>query len=159
MSAMAASKIERWANQMRRKMTPAESRLHNALLAALFPFNAQVKAQEVVGYYIADFMIYPARVVVECDGAHHKSKHGEAYDRRRDTTMRRAGIRTIRFENWRIYKQLPQVIAEILAFCGDFHPKPLTTPLGAPIVRKLPTVYGRRLRSRRWSESQFRRIP
>ena len=138
-------------------MTPAETRLYNALLAALHPFDVTVKAQEVVGYYIADFMIYPARVVIECDGAHHFTKHGAAYDKRRDTAMRNAGIRTMRFENNRIFNELHKVIAEVLAFCGDFEPK--KTPLGAPIVRRIPTVYGKGLRSRRWSESQFYRTP
>lgn len=154
---MALGRLERFANKMRREMTPAETRLYNALLIALHPFKATVRPQEIVGYYIADFMIYPARVAIECDGAHHSSQHGKAYDKRRDTTMRNAGIRTLRFANQRIYRELPKVIAEVLAFCGDFQPKAEKTPLGAPIVRKLPTVYGKGLRRKRWSESQFYR--
>lgn len=157
---MALDRLEHFANKMRRKMTPAETRLYNTLLIALHPFDAILKAQEVVGYYIADFMIYPARVVIECDGVHHYSQHGKAYDKRRDTTMRNAGIRTMRFSNQRIYRQLPQVIAEILAFCGDFQPKVEKTPLGAPVIHKLPMVYGKALRKRRASEYQrIYRVP
>lgn len=137
------SRIEQYAKRMRREMTPAETRLYNALLIALRPFEATIKAQEVVGYYIADFMIYPARVVIECDGAQHRTNHGRAYDKRRETTMRNAGIRTLRFPNWRVTGQTRKVVEEILAFCGDFQPLIQKTPLGASIVHKMPTVYGK----------------
>lgn len=155
------SRLEHYATRMRRKPTAAESRLYNALLAALHPFEATVKCQEVVGYYIADFMIYPARVVIECDGAHHFTKHGAAYDKRRDTAMRNAGIRTLRFENDRVFRELHKVIAEILAFCGDFQPKVERTPLGAPIVRRMPPgrSFKRGKSRKRWGEGMFYRVP
>lgn len=156
-----ADKLERYAGRMRRQPTPAESRLYNALLIALHPFSAELKFQEVVGYYIADFMIYPARVCIECDGAHHFTSHGAAYDKRRETTMRNAGIRTLRFENGRIMRDTTRVVAEIIAFCGDFKEKVERTPLGSPIVQRLAP--GRALNKRggrkRWSEGMFYRTP
>ena len=149
--------LEDRARQMRRSPTPAERCLCEALSIALKEFNAHIKSQEVVGYYIADLMIYPARVVIECDGGHHYTKKGKAYDKRREMTMRNAGIRTLRFPNWRVLEQTPTVVKEILRFCGDFQPKIERTPLGARVVYKIPPLQ-RRGRDK-WRESWFRRIP
>lgn len=111
--------LEVRANEMRRSPTPAESLLYLELLKALEPYRATLKSQEPVGYYIADFMIYPSRVIVECDGAHHREHKGIAYDRRRDTALRELGIRTLRFSNGDILATPTKVVAQILDYCRD----------------------------------------
>jgi very-short-patch-repair endonuclease len=156
------NRIEKYALRMRRKMTAAEQRLYDSLLIALHPFHATVKAQEVIGCYIADFVIEPARVVVECDGSQHETREAKDYDARRELDMYRAGYRTIRFDNWRVLRQTRQVVTEILTFCGDFRPKPRKTPLGAPIIERLPMGRARhktRKARKRWSEGMFYRVP
>jgi very-short-patch-repair endonuclease len=108
---------------MRRKPTPSEDRLHCALLAELKPFDVVLKSQEPISYYIADFMVYPQRVVIEIDGGYHKTKKQQSYDRRRDCSFSALGIRTLRIEARRVFYDLRGVIAEIHTYLGDLKPK------------------------------------
>ena len=111
--------LENRAERMRREPTPAEKLLYMELLKAFAPYEASVHCQEPIGYYIADFMIYPFRLVVECDGSHHHTPKGLAYDGRRETAMRELGIFTLRFDNAEILADPHRVIAAIMDFCRD----------------------------------------
>jgi very-short-patch-repair endonuclease len=123
---------------MRREPTPAELLLHNALTSAFRPFAVRVAHQEPVGYYIADFMIHPCRIVVEVDGGYHRAGKQRAYDQRRDSAMKALGIRVLRFENDRVLSDAAAVAAEILATCGPLQAR---GDAPAPQVTQCPPAY------------------
>lgn len=112
-----------YAQEMRRRPTPSEEALYSALLSALAPFDASVKCQEAVSYYIADFMIYPARVVVEVDGSYHATAKARAYDARRDSAMKALGIKVLRFRNDDVLGNTQAVCSKILEACGELKPR------------------------------------
>ena len=75
------------------------------------------RRQHPLGPYVADFYCAECRLVVELDGVKHAES--EEYDATRTEWMERYGIRVIRFPNKRLNDELPMVLAEILAACGD----------------------------------------
>ena len=102
---------------MRKGMTPAEAILwiHIQPLG----FKAQVmlelprlKSPSKIDRYICDFLSADGHLCVEVDGGIHKKKKG--HDRRRDTRLAISKIRTLRFGNIRIFRELDAVIREIM---------------------------------------------
>lgn len=124
---------------MRRKPTPSESLLYNALLIELRPFDVVLKSQEPISYYIADFIIYPKRVVIEVDGGYHSTLKQQAYDQRRDSAFRALGITTLRIQSRRVYAEMPKVIAEIREVLGEMRPKKARS--GAVQITYCPPAY------------------
>jgi very-short-patch-repair endonuclease len=107
--------------------------LYSALLIAFRPYHVVVVAQEIIGPYIADFCIYPARVVIEVDGPSHRPAKQAAYDARRDTFMRNLGMKVLRFTNLQVESDAQEIAARIVAQCGTLelmsdHPTPIKIP-------------------------------
>ena len=83
------------ARSMRREPTEAERRMWRVLRGrrlAAFKF----RRQETIGPYIADFVCYERRVVIEIDGGQHAEN---AYDGRRDAWFQDRGYTVLRFWN------------------------------------------------------------
>jgi len=80
---------------MRHQPTEAERKLWQLLRNrrfAAYKFRRQVP----IGPYIADFVCYPAKLIVEADG----SQHAETpRDKTRDAELRRRGFRLLRLWN------------------------------------------------------------
>jgi len=101
------------ARQMRRIMTPAESRLwdeirNNRLVGLHF------RRQQVISGFIVDFYCRAARLVIECDGSVHDAQ--EEYDRERDRIIAAANLHILRFSNSRILHDTAKVLTEIQDF-------------------------------------------
>jgi very-short-patch-repair endonuclease len=69
------------------------------------------RRQYHLGPYVADFFCYAARLVVEVDGPVHENRR--ARDLARDEWMDANGYNILRFDNGRVWSQLPEVLAEI----------------------------------------------
>ena len=69
---------------------------------AEYKFRRQVP----IGPYIADFVCYSARLIIELDG----SQHGEESDRAREETLRAKGFRILRFWNNQLSSDRPAVL-------------------------------------------------
>jgi very-short-patch-repair endonuclease len=97
------------AKYMRSNPTEAERRLWTMLRNkrfAAFKFKRQV----VIDWYIADFVNFDQRVIVEADGSQHAES---AYDDRRDAHLRAQGFEVLRFWNNDILKNaegIPEAI-------------------------------------------------
>jgi len=88
-------------------MTPDELRLWWYLRDR---FDIRWRRQEPIGPFIADFVCYPARVVVEADGSQHVES---AWDRGRDAFIRRRGFELLRFDNAAINQRIEDVLSTI----------------------------------------------
>lgn len=97
------------AKNMRADPTDAERRLWSILRAGRMA-GAKFKRQEQIGDYIADFVCFKARLIVEADGSHHA---GNANDERRDEWLIAQGFRILRFWNNDILKDLDGVAETI----------------------------------------------
>ena len=73
------------------------------------------RRQVPIGPYIADFVCFEHRLIVECDG----SQHAESLrDARRDEWLREQGFDVARFWNQEILRERDNVLNTILARCG-----------------------------------------
>lgn len=95
-----------FAKRMRRNPTPSEARLWQRLRCKQIGLKVQ---RQSVGY-IADFYVASKRLVIELDGSAHAGR--EEYDRRRDTAMRKAGFKVLRFPN---EAPIDQIVTAIVA--------------------------------------------
>ena len=70
------------------------------------------RRQVVLGRYIADFVCFRHRLIVEADGPQHEDR---AEDAARDDWLRGQGFRVLRFPNQQIENRGDQVVGAILA--------------------------------------------
>jgi very-short-patch-repair endonuclease len=106
---------------MRRVATPAENLLWGALRGRRLE-GLKFRRQVWIDTYIADFLCYEARLIVELDG----SQHSEAvdYDAHRDAELTRLGYRTLRFWNNDVSGNLDGVLETIRRACVERLPSP-----------------------------------
>ena len=98
--------------ELRKGQTDAERRLWNQLR------NKQRRGykffrQYGIGLYVADFYCPLLKLVIEVDGGQHYSEDGKIHDERRAEFLEGLGIRTIRFNNLDVLKNLEGVLESI----------------------------------------------
>lgn len=112
------------AKRMRREPTDAERVLWKMLRAKQFG-GFKFKRQEQIGDYIADFVCFSERLIVEADGSQHAESES---DRLRDEWLENQGFRVIRFWNNDILTNKEGVAQTILAALVP--PLPNPSPAG-----------------------------
>jgi very-short-patch-repair endonuclease len=101
--------LTRAARELRSRMTNAERKLWFAFKDrrfAAFKFRRQVP----VGRYIADFLCFESRLVVEVDGGQHAES---ARDVERDDWFAQNGFRVVRFWNNDVLQNLEGVLTSL----------------------------------------------
>jgi very-short-patch-repair endonuclease len=114
-----------FARSLRRQMTDAERRLRRHLRAGRFQ-ERKFRRQRPVGTYIADFVNFQARIIVEADGGQHLES---ASDAQRDAWFRSQGFVVLRFWNNEILTKIDAVLESIWAAVE-------TSPLPRPLSRE-----------------------
>jgi very-short-patch-repair endonuclease len=122
------------ARGLRQNMTGAEHALWHILRNRRFA-RTKFRRQAPIGPYIADFVCYGARLVIEADGGQHC---GSRRNEIRDAWFAAQGFRVLRFWNNEILKN-PEGVAIIIA-AALFGEEPLTRPL-----RRHPLPQGERV--------------
>ena len=117
--------IEQFADRLRRKLAPAEDMMYSALLSAFHPYCVTVSAQCIIGPYIADFCIFPAKLIVEIDDSIHNTKKARIHDASRTTYLQHRGYRIIRFTNSKVFLDSKPLVQQVLKLC---QPLQLKTP-------------------------------
>ncbi|HYO89620.1 MAG TPA: endonuclease domain-containing protein [Candidatus Limnocylindrales bacterium] len=120
---MAAQVMVNVARDLRQRQTGAEDMLWEALRGRQlggFKFRRQ---HPIAGTaFVADFLCYEARLVIELDGPVHESQQQE--DAWRQSAIEDAGYRVVRFLNERVFHQLPEVLFSIHHAAMASHPSP-----------------------------------
>lgn len=98
------------AKSLRSNQTEAEARLWYHLRAHRF-MGLKFKRQKPVGRYIADFVCWERRLIIELDGGQHAEQ--VAYDQQRDAWLRSEGYTVLRFWNNDVMQQLDGVLEQI----------------------------------------------
>jgi len=98
---------------MRSHPTDAERRLWTAIRLKQLG-GARFRRQQPIGPYIVDFFCPDAGLVVELDGDQHGSDANSARDAIRTAWLQERGYIVVRFANWRVLKELSEVIEEIV---------------------------------------------
>ena len=106
----AGPKIFEKAKMLRGKMTREEKILWSKLNDKE-NFSLKFRRQHPIANYVADFYCHPKRLVIEIDGGSHK--YLKEFDQQRENDMQEFGIKSIRFSNEQINKDLQNVLAKI----------------------------------------------
>jgi very-short-patch-repair endonuclease len=99
------------AQQLRENMTETETLLWNKIRHWPKPYRP--KAQQPIGYRIADFAFLQQHVVVEVDGPYHLDPNQRVEDQKRTWYLKRCGFEVIRFTDQQIYEQIDDVVSAI----------------------------------------------
>jgi len=122
LSAERLAELHRRAADMRRNPTEPEKRLWRHLSNSQLG-GFKFRRQQVIGYFIADFVCPSAKLIVEVDG----DTHDEAKDRLRDEILSGHGFRVIRVTNTDVMQNMDGVLAfisEALRKADRPHPNP-----------------------------------
>ncbi len=109
-------------------MTRAETLLWRYLKAHRVDglgFRRQVPVQS----YIADFVCYAARLVIELDGESHDFEARQTHDRARDAWFEAQGSKVLRYTNRDVLTNLEGVVQQIREIAGT---RLAATPLPSP---------------------------
>jgi very-short-patch-repair endonuclease len=86
------------ARRLRRDMTNAEAMLWKLLRGAQLD-GMKFRRQVPIGSYIADFLCFQHRLIVELDGPPHDDDERKDRDSARDAWLREQGYQVVRFPN------------------------------------------------------------
>ena len=98
------------ARKLRKEMTKEERHLWYDFLK-LLPLT--VHRQKVLGYYIVDFYIASAKLVIELDGSQHYENAGLSKDAKRDMYLEGIGCKVLRYSNADINQRFASVCEDI----------------------------------------------
>lgn len=108
----AAKELLKNANDLRRKMTPAEARLWYHLRAKRFDGVKFIRQNPRAGA-IVDFVARSRKLIIEVDGDTHGGDEAIANDAQRTARLERQGYRVIRFSNAEVIGNEEAVLAAI----------------------------------------------
>ena len=98
------------ARELRKSMTDAEKILWKHLRLKQL-HNYKFRRQSPIGSYIADFVCFEKKLVIELDGSQHMNQ--TAYDSERTKWFERQGFQILRFWNNDVLTQTQTVVESI----------------------------------------------
>ncbi|HYW13752.1 MAG TPA: DUF559 domain-containing protein [Longimicrobium sp.] len=104
--------LEQQARELRRESTSAEQVLWDALRAGRLD-GLRFRRQHPVGRFVLDFYCAAHRLCIEVDGPVHEQQR--EHDADRDEALLLHGIRTLRFTNDAVFRDLLTVVEAIRA--------------------------------------------
>lgn len=110
-------KLER-ARELRRHMTPAESRLWQALRGKQLD-GFKFRRQQIIDGFIVDFYCHAAGLVIEVDGSIHDEAEQAEYDAERTRALTARGLYVMRIRNEDILTDIDTVLTRIHHTCHD----------------------------------------
>jgi len=120
-----SSDLDDFAKTLRTSSTDAEKLLWKHLRGKKL-FGLKFRRQEPIGRYIADFVCYERRVIIELDGGQHSIDKEK--DQERDRWFRGEGFRVLRFWNNDVLSQTEEVLETIMKNCLE-SPSPSSPPI------------------------------
>jgi|SRR6185312_5974263 len=127
--AVVSERQRRRAKQLRQTMTRAETLLWRYLKANRID-GLGFRRQVPIKNFIADFLCYSAKIVVELDGESHGFEERWKADQRRDAFFLANGFRVLRFTNEQVMSNLEGVVELVRqAAAGRASGSPPSPPL------------------------------
>ena len=127
------AKLRGRAESMRSESTDAEHRLWQILRAHRFA-GYKFRRQVPLDFYIADFVCFARRLILELDGGQHADSTTDA---RRDAFLKSQGFRIVRIWNNELFTN-EEGVAELILSALQSPPLPIPSPargeglVGAP---------------------------
>jgi very-short-patch-repair endonuclease len=114
-----AAPLKSRARVMRKAATPAETALWYLLRDRRFTGH-KFRRQVPIGHYIADFLCFTDRLIIEVDGSQHAENDG---DEARTRWLEAQGFRVLRFWNREILTQREMVAERLFLALGNPSPR------------------------------------
>jgi len=114
-----------FARHLRKHQTDAERKLWREL-RNLKHSGFHFRRQAPIGPYVADFICYALKLVIEIDGGQHNETEGITSDERRTAWLETQGYQVLRFWNNDVISNLDGVHTTIRATLGLDSPPPET---------------------------------
>ena len=111
-----------FARKLRREQTSFERRLWSALRNRRLA-HCKFRRQQPIGPYIADFVSFEMRLVIELDGSQHATPEHASTDSVRTTFLESQGFRVLRFWNGELVESFEGVVDAIFRATTE---RPLT---------------------------------
>jgi very-short-patch-repair endonuclease len=118
----------RFAKHLRQNMTEAEPLLWHHLRAHRLN-DQKFRRQQPIGPYIADFVHFGARLIIEADGGQHNAS---ASDATRDAWLKNQGFTVLRFWNNEILLNIEGVLGAVVGALGK--DTSTSTPCPSPLA-------------------------
>lgn len=112
-------KMRKRSQALRRQLTPSEALLWNELRDLRKMHDIHFRRQSPIGPYIADFVCFAARLIVEVDGDSHETTAGKRRDQKRDVFFASQSFRVMRFSNPDVKSNAWQCSQEILVIAKE----------------------------------------
>ena len=122
-------KIIEAARNLRKGQTQAEKVLWGILRNNQF-VNFKFRRQHPIGRFVADFLCFEAKLIIEIDGSVHNLREQKEYDLLRSNLINQYGFRVLRFKNNDVIFNTDKVLREI---------KNNLTPIPSPLRRGAPS--------------------
>ncbi len=103
------------ASQLRQNMTAAEKTLLTELKARKIGFT--FRRQHPINLFITDFYCHKAKLAIEIDGSIHDIESIKIKDEGRKDEFEKYGIKTIRFTNEEVIKNVKGIANKIKELC------------------------------------------
>ena len=107
----ASPKIFEYARSLRKDTTKTEAILWSKLQGK--QLGVKFRRQHPIGNYIADFYAHEVQLAIEIDGDYHLETKQKLKDKNREDDFEDWGIKTVRFSDENIIKEIDVVINEI----------------------------------------------
>lgn len=90
------------------------------------------RRQSPIGPYIADFVCFKPKIIVEVDGDHHETETGKRHDATRDDYLRESGFVVLRYDASDALERAWHIAQDVKEKAGALqmlpHPRPLAGP-------------------------------
>ena len=110
-----------FARSLRHKQTDAEKLLWT-LMRNRQLLGLKFRRQRSIGPYVLDFYCHERKLCIELDGGQHYTSEGVHQDEQRKVFPESRGIRTLRFSNLDVLKNLEGVLLAIAADVASLTP-------------------------------------
>lgn len=101
--------MKEYVHNLRQNMTEFEIKLWKSLRDRRF-CNVKFRRQVPISKYIADFVCFEKRLIIELDGSGHQDKNQAIYDNKRDEYFVSIGYKVLRFWNSDITNNYDKVL-------------------------------------------------
>lgn len=113
---MSPTRISEQTRALAKTLRQDQTRGEKALWRALREFKSdgvRIRRQAPIGAYVADFVVFSRKLVIEIDGDVHASNERMAHDSRRETWLRSQGFEVVRYSSVDVSGNLEGVVLDI----------------------------------------------
>jgi very-short-patch-repair endonuclease len=120
--------LQPFASNLRKTMTKAEACLWKYVLKAKKLNGYSFRRQRPIGKYIADFICFELKLIIEVDGYSHTLEDVYNKDIVKSNILKNLGYEVIHFTDAEVLNDISNVIRRLELYINEFEKNPPPTP-------------------------------